>query len=255
MKPLRKHTSIGFICCTLLALLGCRAKPAPDAGFLQDTQLMKKDKQIPYNRVYLAEPVNPMSKYTEIYVAPVDISHLLPQNNIWEWLSTAYVFPEDVKKNHRQLAEYAREAFIKAIQKDPSKRFTVVDTPGPKTLILEMSLVQMIPAKPALNIATYISWIPLAVELVAPIVLNSEEAGEGVIAVEARLRDGGTGQTVGMFADRERPAIAFVNFPSFLWWEGLKRMIDGWARQFVEMMDGKRGKESKEIPQLQIVVF
>lgn len=216
---------------------------------------MKKDKEIPYNRVYFAEPADQSSKYTEIYIAPVDTSHMLPQNNIWEWGSTAYLFPEDVKKNHRQLAEYARQVFIKAIQKDPSKRFTVVDTPGPKTVILEMSLIQMIPAKPALNLATYISWIPVAVEFVVPIVLSSEEEAEGLIAIEARLRDGGTGQVVGMFADRERPPLALVNFPSFLWWEGHKRMIDGWADQFVAIENGKRGKQVKEIPTLSLLWF
>src|SRR4051794_6082468 len=134
----------------LMTLVGCRAKPAPDAGFLQDAHLMKKDKTLPFNRVYLADP-DPASKYTEIYVAPVDISHLLPQNNVWEWGSTAYLFPEDVKKNYRQLADYTRSAFIRAIQKDKNHRFTVVESPGPRTLILEMSLVQIIPAKPALN--------------------------------------------------------------------------------------------------------
>ena len=216
---------------------------------------MKKDAQIPYNRVYFAEPADPTSKYTEIYIAPVDISHLLPQNNIWEWASSAYVFPEDVKKNYRQLAEYARTAFIEKIRKDPNKRLTVVDTPGPKTLILEMSLVQMIPAKPALNIATYIHWIPLVIEFVVPVIVNSEEAAEGLIAIEARLRDGGTGQVVGMFADRERPPIALVNFPSFLWWEGHKRMIDWWADQFVAIENGKRGKQVKEIPTLSLLWF
>jgi hypothetical protein len=242
---------IALACC----LFGCRAKPAPDAGFLQDTQLMKKDVQIPYSRVYFAEPADPSSKYTEIYIAPVDTTHLLPQNNLWEWASSAYVFPEDVKKNYRQLAEYARAEFIKKIEKDPNKRFKVVDQPGPKTLILEMSLVQMIPAKPALNIATYIHWIPLAVEFVVPVIINSEEAGEGVIAIEARLRDGEIGQVVGMFADRQRPPIALVNFPSFLWWEGLKRMIDTWADQFVAIENGKRGKQVKEVPTIAIVWF
>jgi hypothetical protein len=234
-------------------VVGCRARPAPDAGFLQQTQLMKKDKDFPYDRIYLTDKAQD-ADYTEIYVAPVNIDHML-KLNLWEVFSTAYLFPDDVKKNHRLLADYTRNAFIKAIEKDPNHRLKVVDQSGPHTLILESAIVQVTPSKPLLYLGSYIDLITYGVLLGAPIVFNSEDNGNGLIAIEARMRDGGSGEVVGMFADRERPPLAAINLKALAWWEPVKPIVDTWARQFVLMENGVRGKENKKYPTIQILVF
>ncbi len=83
----------------LLAVLsfGCRAKPAPDAGFLQDPQLMKTDKDVPYDRVYI-NPKYRDNSYTEIYVAPVNVEYVMAEN-IWEKATAANFSETEVKKN------------------------------------------------------------------------------------------------------------------------------------------------------------
>src|SRR4029078_6777532 len=111
-----------------LLLVGCRATPAPDSGFLQDPKLMRADKDVAFNRLY----VNPKFKDTQfinIYVAPVNTDYVMAQN-IWERATLASVSKEDVKKNVALLAEYMRNAFVKEFRNDPKKRFTVVDEPG-----------------------------------------------------------------------------------------------------------------------------
>src|SRR5438105_8019633 len=133
----------------LCALCGCRAKPAPDAGFLQDPNLMQPDKNVPYNRIYF-NPKFRDSSYTEIYVAPVNTDYVMAEN-IWEKVTLGAANKVDVKKNVALLAEYHRNAFIKACQKDPGKKFKVVDKPGAKTLILEMAIVQLVPSKAELQ--------------------------------------------------------------------------------------------------------
>ena len=58
----------------LIGFTGCRAKPAPDSGFLKDPKLMAKQDGIPFNRIY----VNPKYRdkgYTEIYLAPVNTDY------------------------------------------------------------------------------------------------------------------------------------------------------------------------------------
>jgi hypothetical protein len=237
----------------ICAQVSCRAKPAPDAGFLQDTQLMKPDKDFPFNRTYLSQEHHD-KHYSEIYVAPVDTDHIF-NLDIWEFSSTANLFPNDVKKNHQMLANYLRNEFIKQIQNDPDKRFTVVDKPGPNTLILEMALVQYVPAKPILNAAEYVTVYAFAATIVLPAVSGSEDQGQGLLALEARLRDGDTGEIVGMFADRERPPLCAVNVRAFLWWEDLKPIIETWAKQFVAMENGVRGEENEPYPGWAIIVF
>ena len=78
-------SSLSAIFLPLVACLlsvGCRAKPAPDSGFLNDPKLMKTDKSIPFNRMY-ANPKFETKNFTEIYVAPVNTDYVMAEN-IWE---------------------------------------------------------------------------------------------------------------------------------------------------------------------------
>lgn len=246
----------GFL--TLLLFLGCRAKPAPDSGFLQDPKLMHAEKDIPFNRSY----VNPKYKskvYTEIYVAPVNTDYVMAEN-IWEQTSAAHFSKEDVKKNLALLAEYHRNAFLKACEKDPKKHFKAVEKPGPNTLILEMAITQLVPSKSELQALGMvpIPFVGLAVtgvEMAASTATNSEDQGKGVIAMEARARDGGTGEIVAMFADRQRPPTAVIDIKALFWWEPAKPICDGWARQFVALANDWRAKKIDEIPNFQLLVF
>jgi hypothetical protein len=76
-----------------------------------------------------------------------------------------------------------------------------------------------------------------------------------VIAIEARTRDGSSGQTVMMFADREHPPTALLDIKALFWWESAKPICDGWARQFVELANHPRGAKIQEIPNFQLLVW
>jgi hypothetical protein len=259
MSMLRPVVCLFCSLCLLLAFTGCRAKPAPDAGFLQDPKLMKAEKGIPYNRIYINQKFKNKT-YREIYVAPVNTDYVMAQN-IWEKATLASVNKEDVKKNVAMLAEYQRNAFIKACEKDPQKHFKVVDKPGPNTLILETAIVQLVPSKSELQA---IGLIPVfgvglgvtAVQLGASSASKSEDVGKGVIALEARTRDGATGEISSMFADRQHPPTAIVDIKALFWWEPAKPICDGWAKQFVAIAnDPERKKKIEEIPNFQLLVW
>src|SRR5689334_1699039 len=98
-------TTVGLLlgACALAAFSGCRAKPAPDSGFLNNPALMKADKANPFNRVY----VNPTFRdkaFTEIYIAPVNTDYVMAQN-IWEQATLADVSKDEIKKNVHMLAD------------------------------------------------------------------------------------------------------------------------------------------------------
>jgi hypothetical protein len=256
MTAFRLTLLLPLIAC--LPSIGCRAKAAPDSGFLRDPKLMQADKAIPFNRMY----VNPKFKdkqFTEIYVAPVNTDYVMAEN-IWEKATLAHVSQAEVKKNTDLLAAYLRKAFIKAAQNDPKKRFKVVGTPGPDTLILEMAIVQLVPSKVELQAlglvpVGFVGLVSTGVMAGASAVTNSEDQGKGVIAMEARTRDGTSGEVVRMFADRQHPPTAFLDIKALFWWEPAKPICDGWARQFVELENSPRGTKIKEIPNFQLMIW
>lgn len=212
----------------------------------------------PFEKIWI-NPNRPEKDYSEIYIAPVDTSHLLPPN-VWEQATIAEVDKADVRKHIGMMADYVREAFIEQCRNDPNHKFTVVETPGPDTLILELAITQLVPSKVELQALTFAPWwfvaIPAtAAPMVAGPATKSEDQGKGEIAIEAIMRDGASGEIVSMFADREHPPTAVIDVKALFSWEPPKPIIEGWARQFVELSNGKWGKEIKEIPNFQILVL
>ena len=241
-----------------LLSFGCSASPAPDAGFLQDTKLLKADKAVPFNRIYI-NPAYRDKSYTEIYVAPVNIDYMLAEN-IWEKAALANISQADVNKNAALLANYLRTAFIKACKDDPHNKFKPVDKPGPNTLVLEMAIVQLVPSKSELQALSLVpvGYFGIASEAVmfgGSALTQSEDQGKGVIAIEARTRDGPNGGIVSMFADREHPPLALLDIKSLFWWESAKPICDGWARQFVELANHPKEGKIREIPNFQLLVW
>ena len=194
---------------------------------------------------------NPM--HTELYVAPVNMHYMMTQS-FWEKASEANLSKEDVQKSADAIADYTRNAFIKAAQEDPKKHFVIVDKAGPKTLILETAIVQLVPSKAVLNALGFVSWIPTAVILGGSTASGSEDQGKGLVAIEGRVRDGATGQVVGEFADRERPPTAIVDIKSLNWWAPARKVIDNWGKQFIALSNSPGGTV-KSSPTFELLVW
>ena len=251
-----KHVSYLVPACLLLTaslLGGCKATEAPDSGFLQETHKMRPNEKTPFHRTYWNKQVDPR-RYTKIVVAPVNTNYVMAQK-LWEKANLINVDPERVKKDIDALAEYTRQSFTKAIAEDPNKRFTVVPERGQRTLILEVALVQIVPSKPVLNALGYAHWIPNAVSVTASTVSDSEDTGKGVVAIEGRVRDGVTGEVIGMFADRERSPVALLDLKSLTWWEPAKTIVDAWAEQLVEVANRPPGEAVKDSPSFELLVW
>jgi hypothetical protein len=242
--------------CLLLAgcllPLGCRAKPAPDSQFLAQPKLMSAARNVPYNRIWI-NPKYRDKRYTELYVDEVNTDYLMAES-IWEMAALVNLDPAAVKINDRRMGAYLRDAFVRAARKDLSRRFTLVSKPGPHTLVLQMAIVQLVPSKGLLQAAGYATWVPQAIMFVVPFVTNSEDQGKGVIAFEARTRDGATGDVTMMFADRECPPFSLVDVKALFWWESAKPICDAWARQFVEMQT-KPGGKIDDVPTFQLLIW
>lgn len=254
MKAITIHSLvIAALGLSLLSAAGCKAKAAEDSGFLENSKLMAENSRTPFHRFYWNKQHDPKA-YTEIMVAPVDTRYVLAQN-IWEKVSVVSVTEAQIKADIQKLADYTRQSFIKAAADDPKHRFKVVDKAGPNTVILEAALVQVVPSKAVMNALGYVSWVPAVIETAGSLGTGSEDAGKGVVAIEARFRDGGTGEVVGMFADRERPKAAIVDLKALTWWEPAKAIVDEWSRQLVELANMPPGESVKDSPAFELLVW
>jgi hypothetical protein len=253
MIPFVKHTSAVLSVAVLVLLVGCRAEEAPATAFIEDAQLMSANPSTPFNRTYWNKEYNPRD-YDELLVAPVNTQYVMAQN-IWEKANLVNVRPEQLKKDIDDLAVYTRQSFVRAAADDPKKRFKVVETAGPKTLILELALVQVVPSKAALNALGYVTWVPAVVTAGGAAATDSQDAGKGVIAIEGRIRDGATGKIIGLFADRERPKTAIIDIKSLNWWAPLKAIVDEWSQQLIALANRPPGAVVKENPSFELMVW
>lgn len=237
----------------LASLAGCKAEEAQPSGFIETPELMSHDPSTPFNRSYWNKKFDPKA-YDELLVIPVNTQYVMAQS-IWEKANVVNVSPEQVRKDINSIAQYTHQSFVRAATDDPRKRFTVVETAGPRTLVLELALVQVVPSKAALNAIGYVTWIPAVVAAGGSMADDSQDAGKGVVAIEGRIRDGSTGEIIGMFADRERPKTAIVDIKSLNWWAPAKMVIDEWSKQLIALANRPPGAVVKDSPSFELLVW
>jgi hypothetical protein len=249
--PVRRRGAWCFLAVAFLA--GCQATEAPTSAFLPNSARMARDETLPFNKVYWNKQYD-SKEFTEVMVAPVNTDYIMAQN-FWEKANTAGVDTDQAKRDVRTMADYTQQAFIKAFENDPQHRFKVVKEAGPKTLILEMALTQIVPSKAALNAIGYIAWIPSAVAAAGSTVTDSQDVGKGVVAIEGRIRHGGNGEIIGMFQDRQNPPTAIVDLKAVTWWAPAKKIIDNWASQLVAVANRPPGAVVKPAPAFELLVW
>jgi hypothetical protein len=209
-----------------VVMLGCKAKPAPDSGFLDQPEKMAKQARFPFHRAYWDHKYD-AGHYTELLVQPVNTRYMLEQD-FWQ---KANIRSDRLAEDTLDIANYMRSALVKAALDDPNRRFRIVETPGPRTLVLEMALVELVPNKIALGALGIASLAAPPAAGVATGIIS----GKGSVAMEGRIRDGATGQVIGMFADREEGATAPVDLGSLTWYHHAHTIIDTWATQLIEL--------------------
>jgi hypothetical protein len=237
----------------LTFLAGCKAAEAPNSGFNPNPELMSKDDTVPFQRSYWNNKYDP-NAYHEIFIAPVNTDYVMAQG-FWEKANIANISKEKVKKDIASLANYTQQSFTRAFKDDPNHRFTVVDTAGPNTLILELALVQVVPSKAVLSAIGCVTFIPAAVGMAAGAATKSQDVGKGVVAIEGRARDGKTGEIIGMFADCEHPKSAILDLKAINCWAPAKAIIDDWSRQLVAVANSPPGTVVKDSPAFELLVW
>src|SRR5262245_31506298 len=83
------------LCALAIAIPGCKADEAKSAGYV-DKSVMTKDPSVPFQRTWI-KPGFDKSKYTKLYVAPVNTSYMLAETD-WQKGVNKAEFEKDVAK-------------------------------------------------------------------------------------------------------------------------------------------------------------
>ncbi|OQZ00886.1 MAG: hypothetical protein B6D35_04690 [Candidatus Brocadia sp. UTAMX2] len=245
-KSLVTHITVSCGCillgATLLGIpLGCKTAPAPDAGFLQEPEKMApKKERFPFDRVWV-KPDAQREDYDYLVIAPVNTEYLM-ENTGWR---AANPGNDDLEESAHKLAQYTEEKFCEAFQKDERPGWKLVSSPGPRTVVLEMAIVELVPSKAAFGA------LRLAAPAMGPagIVVGAGSAAAGgrpSVAIEGRLKDGVTGETLFMFADRKEAQMRIIDLKAVTWWGHAKDIITDWANECVELVKTPKDYQVKE---------
>lgn len=147
-------------------------------------------------------------------------------------MSETEIFNTRVKECN-YFARYIENSFKTAVLNDPKKRFLISTGQDTETMVLELSLVQVVPSKSFLNIfESIVGFIVPGFGLLT--VFNS-----GEVAIEGKLKDAGNGTLICMFADREKDRPAVINVAGLKWYKHSQNNINAWSSEFVLILNSR----------------
>lgn len=210
--------------CALVLIGGCKADPAeePTAFLGKEHPLYRYPTLECFQKIWYDKNFKGWDKFKKIYFAPVNVDYVTSMN-WWNHVNVDF----DRKTSIKNLGDYMRNAFIKAhkANKHPKYALKVVDKPDDETVIVEMAITEVVPTKVWLNAAGYF-FLYSAID-------------QGVVAMEAKIKDGATGKVFMKVMDREKGRITLVNVRDLTWYYHAHAIINDWAAQSVEIVNSE----------------
>jgi Protein of unknown function (DUF3313) len=212
--------------------------PAPDAGFIEEPEKLEpQGKAAAFDRLWFS-PDKDWSSYPKLYVAVVDVNHVLAMS----WWDKVNIRKSKVEYDLVVVADELREDLIEAFRNDPRHHFQVVERPedvDADTVQLEVALVELVPNKAVLGAIGLAAWgAPL--EIGIPVATATAFIARGAVAMEARVCDGKTGEVIAAFADRQTGKMRVIDLRSLTWYGNATEEFEGWSDAFVELANTDR---------------
>jgi hypothetical protein len=237
------HAVLCAICITISGCSLIKARPAEDAGFLPNPELLKDlSERAPFHAAYISDEKRIEDlrvHYTKVHIEPVVTTlaeEKLKKRNLPDSIIADRI--EDLRELARYFEGKIRVAFEEfdptdvdadVAKKGPIKKFQVVDVPTDDTFVWQLAIIDISPNSPELNIAA------TAAGFFVPGTGAVRALGSGSIAIEGIVRDGKTGDVLCEFRDREADKTAPVSIRDYQMYAHIRRALDEWAEQFAEL--------------------
>jgi uncharacterized protein DUF3313 len=219
------------------------ADPAPESGFIDRPEQLDFETLAPFQGMWTSPEVD-WRKFPKLYVAPVDTGHLLPMS-LWDKtnIRESKVASYDVFQQAIELRERVEDAF----RNDPQQHFIVLDDASQideQTVVLELSLVELVPNKAILGVVGIGAWaMPLVIGI--PLATLTAFIAHGQIAIEGDVREAGSDQVLLTFTDREIGKMRVIDLRSVTWYANAHESMDEWADALVELANAPPGHKVK----------
>jgi hypothetical protein len=166
----------------------------------------------------------------------------MERNNMRAWM-------DDEDEDIAEFAQYTEKAFKRELAK--CQRMKLVSKPGPKTLMLQLALVKVVPGKPVMSTLGAIGSVTPVGLILLPIKFGANAAGDSPmkasVAIEGVVRDATTKEVVATFADREKATTAILNDQDFSSYGNLHEIVDEWAKIIAQIIDKRPLKTGTKI--------
>ena len=192
---------------------------------------MKKGKGDQAKLVYI-NPSADWKKYTKMYIEPVEL---------WKGDDKDSPLGELSKDNQQLLVNY----LYTSLNNELEQSYTIVDKPGPDTLVLHSAITEAKKSGPVRNLLTTVVPFGIAFNLLKTAAFG-KGIGVGDVQVEAELLDGVTKERLAAAVDRRVGTKALrTKFDGT--WGDVKLAFDFWSARLearlIELRAGKSGME------------
>jgi len=238
-RTLLRLATISLAIGLMLGLTACRstkkARSMTESGFLSDYSQLQKGKSDQAKLVYFA-PGTDWKKYTRMYIEPVQL---------WKSEDPESKLGQLTLENQQMLASFLYTELNNELQKS----YTLVDKPGPDTIVLRSAITEAKKSKPVSNFMTSIVPFGIAANILVTVAVGTG-IGVGEVQIEAELLDGQTNQRLAAAVDRRAGTKALrTKFDGT--WGDVKLSFEYWAQKMetrlVELRAGKAGGDNNEI--------
>jgi len=184
--------------------------------------------------------------YKTVYFTPVATGKLDRQG--W-WAAQSAVKQQQLDKDAKMLARSMDRSLAEAIRFDPGRRLILTSQPGPDTLIIQMAITELTPAKAYWNAAA------TAAGFVVPGAGLLGAAGSGSVTIEGRMLDGGSGKVIATFRDSMKDKMAVVNIDSYSWYSGSEKNLDEIAVKTARVLNSNRDEVVNQSSPLTLIAY
>jgi hypothetical protein len=231
-RRLRQMITLTLLAGSLAVLTtGCQttrqARSVEESGFLADYSQLQAGTGDQAKLLYIAPNV-PWFKYTTVYIAPVQL---------WKSNDTNSPLGELSQQNQKLLVD----SLYFALRDQLQQTYTVVDRPGPNTLIVRTAITMAKKSAPVRNLVSTVMPIGLGLSILKSIAVG-KGIGVGEVQAEMELLDGATHQRLAAAVDRRVGTKALRSKFDGSWGD-VERAFEFWAERLetrlIELRAGK----------------